>query len=224
MLHYRAGPLFFLCRISVNMRTVAAFDLGVRNFAICVIAVQATRPCRSYGDALAASLDSTTQLVLWQNVDVEASPGVGGAVAAVVQECRKQWEVIGAADVVVVEQQVVRNTTMKCAAHAIQGLFVFHGVPVIMMPPRQKFRPFVGWQRMDGKERSAHLKHIAVKLCTRWASEHTGKPRPAAAQSLALFRHEGVSGVKLDDMADALLQAVCGIFTALRPPRAAVYI
>ena len=208
-----------MCRVSVaNMRTVAAFDLGVRNFAVCVIAVPPSRACRSYADALAVSLDPSAKLLLWQNVDVGAPPGVGGAVAAIIQECRKHWDVIGVADVVVVEQQLVRNTTMKCAAHAIQGIFVFHGVHVTMMPPRQKFRPFVCWRRMSGKERSPVLKNIAIQVCTRWVAEHAGIPHPDAEQALALFRREGGALVKLDDLADALLQAVCGVFMALRMP------
>ena len=189
---------------------VVAFDMGTRNLAVCALQCDA----------------NATSLTHWMNVAVGSTKNtIAQLVECYVCFCRAQWGWLSKADHVVIELQVAQNTRMKCAASAVQSLFNFHNIPVRVMPARQKFKGVLSLlPEWTGKERSAQLKHLAVVACRRWLQEHSEVSAHAdalASHRLFLGPQSRDNPKKLDDLADALLQAVTHAYQAGLIPDAA---
>ena len=178
--------------------------MGTRNLAVCALQCDG----------------NVTSLTNWMNIAVGSTKNtIAQLVECYACFCRAQWEWLSKADHVVIELQVAQNTRMKCAASAVQSMFNFHNIPVRVMPARQKFKGVLDLlPEWTGKERSAQLKQLAVVACRRWI-----KARPSmivhadAISSYRLFLLTPQSRAepkKLDDLADALLQAVTHAYQA----------
>ena len=193
---------------------LASFDLGRKNFAVFVVDVSphTLASVRSYKDcANAVGADTETEIVHWEN---SALPDLGGgaSIPQLVQcmscHVRANWELFGSVDCVVIEQQLLRNPAMKCAAHALQAIFAFHGKPVELLPAKSKFKAFPG--AVKGNERSQQLKRASVATAREWLVGYQGRTAAGPA-SEALARVVGGGG-KLDDLCDAALQGLSALF------------
>ena len=197
---------------------IISFDLGEANFACFAISVDdgEASQLRSHADAHAIGDSSATCIEHWSNSEIiERGKSIAEFVQAVGEHIRRGWvSLFSRADHVVIEQQLLRNPRMKCAAHALQGIFAFNGIGTTLMPPRHKFRAFPA--KLSGKERSSDLKKISVILAHEWVLSYRGRLAAGVDDAFALMSNE--HGPKRDDLADAALQAVSSLY-AQRPPR-----
>jgi hypothetical protein len=189
---------------------IVSFDLGIRNFAVCKLQVDMSPPTLT---AYAASVSKSAEILHWTNVcfSTAKSHTVQQVIDKTIAYCRDNWAMLSSTDGVVIEQQVVANIKMKCAMHALQALFAFHNIPVIIMPARQKFSEVACALplQLSGKERSKELKKLSVAACTQWALYFKGTIHPSSEQAMALALNGGVA--KADDLADSLIQAISGV-------------
>jgi hypothetical protein len=188
-----------------------SFDMGAKNFACFAIRFPDDQKVNTYAQARALSVSPGAEILHWSNtaLDIKGS-GIDSMVAGVAAHAHRQWAIYSMADYVVIEQQVLRNPRMKCAAHALQGIFAFHGIRVHMMPALQKFRAFGTVDKIKG---SGELKKRAVTLMTAWINDFEGVTSPGASES----RTAALTGAgKRDDLADAALQGVSAMFMATR--------
>ena len=197
---------------------LASFDLGHKNFAVFILDVN-TRTLKgviSYKDcADAVAADTETKIVHWENRALPDLPSSGGATIPQLVQCmsehvRSEWGLFGSVDCVVIEQQLLRNPAMKCAAHALQSIFAFHGKPVQLLPAKSKFKAFPG--AITGSERSPQLKRASIKTMQSWLLGYQGRTAPGAASNALALVINGDGGSKLDDLCDAALQAISALF------------
>lgn len=198
---------------------IASFDIGRINFAAFVIDVDDSviSQCRSYADCVqCVSSHTETELVHWSNTGIQpaGATSIGGLVQALAAHIAKQWQDLwSSVDFVVIEQQLLRNPSMKCAAHSLQAIFAFHGKQVVLMPARSKFRGFPG--RMLGTERSPKLKQLSVVLIQEWAVAYQGRVAPGSCEALACViagKCKSKTAPKLDDLCDAALQGLSSVY------------
>lgn len=203
------------------MRLIS-YDLGERNFACFAIDVAASKVQALRTHAAGVSLathDAETRVVHWSNTDIGDAAARGKTsietfVAALAAHIRSHWEGdYATADYVLIEQQLLRNPRMKCASHALQGIFEFNGIPVAMVPPRHKFKGFP--VAMTGKEPSRELKKKSVMLAREWAIAFRGHVDPDAVAAMECMRGDG-GHTKQDDLADAALQGISGLLMMRR--------
>ena len=195
---------------------LASFDLGRQNFAVFILDVNphTLQAVRSYKDcARTVAADTETEIVHWENRALPDSEGGGTSIPQLVQcmssHVRSEWALFGSADCVVIEQQLLRNPAMKCAAHALQAIFAFHGTRVELLPAKSKFKAFPG--AITGKERSPQLKQAAIAAMRLWLVSYQGRTAPRANQALLDVIGGGVKR-KLDDLCDAGLQGLSALY------------
>lgn len=199
---------------------LASFDLGRRNFAVFILDVNphTLRTVRSYKDcARSVAADTETEIVHWENRALPDLKEVGGSIPELVRcmsaHVRSQWALFGSADCVVIEQQLLRNPAMKCAAHALQAIFAFHEIRVELLPAKSKFKAFPG--AITGKERSPQLKKAAIATMRLWLVSYQGRSAAEANQALAAVIGDDTVGSakrKLDDLCDAGLQGLSALY------------
>lgn len=199
---------------------IGSFDLGMLNFAYAVLAVVPPTAARSYRAACeAVTAHTETEIVCWDRVHIsEASAAVDQYIERLMAHVRDQWELFSGLDVVVIEQQLRQNTCMKCGAHALQALFAFHRKRVVMMAARQKFR---GFPCATSGLRSRELKQLSVATAKDWAVQYQGRcsEQARAAFERVLLGHGGGGTTKLDDLSDAMLQALSAVYTVIESER-----
>lgn len=199
---------------------LASFDLGRRNFAVFILDVNlhTLQAVRSYKDcARTVAADTETEIVHWENralpdLEEKGDTSIPELVRCMSTHVRSQWALLGSADCVVIEQQLLRNPAMKCAAHALQAIFTFHGTRVELLPAKSKFKAFPG--AITGKERSPQLKKAAIAAMRAWLVSYQGRSAPASNEALAAVIGDGGGAVKrkLDDLCDAGLQGLSALY------------
>lgn len=196
---------------------LASFDLGRQNFAVFIVDVNphTLQAVRSYKDcAKTVAADTETEIVHWENralPDLEGGTSIPQLVQCMSSHVRSEWALFGSADCVVIEQQLLRNPAMKCAAHALQAIFAFHGTRVELLPAKSKFKAFPG--AITGKERSPQLKRAAIAAMRLWLVGYQGRTAPRANAALAaVIGGDGAVKRKLDDLCDAGLQGLSALY------------
>lgn len=199
---------------------IGSFDLGKVNFAYAVLSAAAppSGSARSVvGTCEAVTAHTETEVVCWDRVSIcDSAASVEQYVGALMAHMQALWvPLFRGLDVVVIEQQLRQNTCMKCGAHALQGLFAFHGTRVLMMPPRHKFR---GFRCAAAGLKSRELKRLSVQTASEWAVQYQGRCAPEARAAFdQLLTSPGAH--KLDDLSDAMLQALSALYAAFHPPQ-----
>lgn len=198
----------------MGQRLIGSFDLGMLNFAYTVLAFVPPnrKTVKSYrGACEAVTAHTETNIVCWNRVHIsDSSAAVDRYIERLMAHIREHWELFQGLDIVVIEQQLRQNTCMKCGAHALQAVFAFHGKRVVMMPARQKFRAF---PCVTKGLRSRELKQLSVAMAKSWAMQYQGR---LSDQARTAFE-KVVAGdrAKLDDLSDAMLQALSAVYTVL---------
>ena len=173
------------------MVRILSIDPGRKNLGLCVIHADADR---------SGMLDTIT---FWSLIEISTE-------AAVLKETLDETLRDVEYDIVVVERQPPKNSTMKRFEHLFEMYFAMHGVPVHVVDARHKLTfashtpHWPGGRPIDaGKDKGSwsyiRRKKISVAVVTKFLD--------ATDARHASFRALFATAHKKDDYADALLQA-----------------